>query len=84
MLGLEKAIVRVTTVSDNTARIQRLYDYGSFFKLSEETLTDKNQIDEFLNTLVAMGGHETRQWDYVDEDDFTPRHAVLYEYTVSF
>lgn len=81
MFGLEGTIVRVTvSLPDNTAKVQRLYDYGVSFKLQEERMTDPDQIARFIKLLKAQGGREIKQWTYIGDDDLLPHFAVLYEY----
>lgn len=81
MFGIEKTIVRMTvTIPDNTARIQRLYDYGAWFTLETEQMTDVEKIADFIQQLKAKGGREIKQWSYISDDDFLPRISVLYEY----
>lgn len=84
MFSVKKATVRLTIVNNSTATIQRLYDYGINFKLDEERLEDPEKITHFLETFKKCGGKETKRWKYVDEDDLLIRHAVLYEYEVTF
>lgn len=82
MFGIEKTIVRVIVdLPDNTARIQRLYDYGAWFKLQEETMTDATQIADFITRLKSHGGREVKQWNAINDDDLLPHFHILYEYT---
>lgn len=81
-MGIEKTIVRViVTTPDMTAKVQRLHDYGVWFELKEEKMTDRNKIEDFISELKARGGNEVKKWNYVDDDDLQPRSCVMYEYT---
>lgn len=81
MFGIEKTTVRVIiTLPDNTAKVQRLYDYETWFHLQEETMTDVSQIADFITALKAKGGHEVKHWSYISDDDLLPHFCVVYEY----
>ena len=57
--GIKKTIIRCTVkLPDNTARIQRLYDYGAWFQLDEEQLfnADKNFFNLFFAGIFASLG----------------------------
>lgn len=81
MFGLKKVTVRlIVTIPDNTATIQRLYDYGAWFQLHEERMTDPAKIADFITGLKAKGGQEIAHSDYISDDDFLPRTSIVYEY----
>lgn len=76
-----KTTVRVSVLlPDNIATIQRLYDYGTFFSLREELLTEAAEIADFINQLKAQGGKEIHQEDFISDDDMLPHFRVVYEY----
>jgi len=82
MFGIEKTTVRlIINLPAYTATVQRLYDYGAWFKLTEEQLRGAETITDFLLKLKAQGGKLIKQWDCMDDDDLQQHTMVLYEYT---
>lgn len=80
MFGVEKTTVKlIITLPEHVARVQRLYDYGIFFKLEEEIITDIEQITELLNGIKAKGGKLTKDWTFISDDDMTFHRGVVYE-----
>ena len=78
--GIEKTTVRLTVkIPDNYCRIQRLYDYGAWFSLNEEILTDADKITDFINKIKARGGKLIDQNEYLDDDDFQIKQSFTYE-----
>ena len=79
--GIQKTTVRFTVkLPDNTATIQRLYDYGTWFSLREERLSDVGAVLDFMEKMVAKGAKKISQNDFIDDDDFQPKTTVTYEY----
>ena len=66
--GIKKTIIRFTVkLPDNTARIQRLYDYGAWFSLEEELLTSVEDVLNFMEKMVARGAKRIDQNEFVDK-----------------
>lgn len=78
--GIEKTTIRFTVkLPDNTARIQRLYDYGAWFTLSEELLTDVSDVLDFMEKMVARGAKRIDQNEFMDDDDLQIKRTFTYE-----
>lgn len=78
--GIEKTTVRLTVIlPDNYARVQRLYDYGAWFKLAEETIHNVDKIADFINNIKARGGKLINQNEFIDDDDFKTKQSFTYE-----
>jgi hypothetical protein len=78
--GIEKTTVRLTVIlPDNYARVQRLYDYGAWFKLAEETIDNVDKIADFINNIKARGGKLIHQNEFIDDDDFKTKQSFTYE-----
>lgn len=76
-----KVTVRCTVIiPDNYARIQRLYDHGTFFMLDEEDMSDAEQIADFIEKLKARGGKMIETHDFMDDDDFNQKTSATFEY----
>lgn len=81
-IGIEKTTVRmITDILKGTAKVQRLYDYGAWFKLEEEELTEPEQVIDFLNQLMEKGGRMTKCWEHISDDDLKPRLTTVHECT---
>ena len=78
--GIEKTTIRFTVkIPDNTARIQRLHDYGAWFTLSEEVLTDVGEVLDFMEKMVARGAKRIDQNEFMDDDDLQMKQTFTYE-----
>lgn len=78
--GIEKTTIRFTVkLPDNTARIQRLYDYGAWFTLTEETLTDVSDVLDFMEKMVARGAKRIDHNEFMDDDDLQIKQTFTYE-----
>lgn len=74
-----KTTVRATViVPDCYCRIQRLHDYGKFFKLEEEVKTGDEAAD-FIEK-IAIVGNQIDVHDFIDDDDFQLKVSATYEY----
>lgn len=81
-IGIEKTTVRlITNILEGTAKVQRLYDYGAWFRLEEEELTTHEQVIDFLDKLFDKGGKMTKCWEYISDDDLKPRLTTVHECT---
>lgn len=78
--GIEKTTIRFTVkLPDNTARIQRLHDYGAWFSLHEERLTNVEDVLDFMEKMVARGAKRIDQNEFVDDDDLQLKQTFTYE-----
>lgn len=78
--GIEKTTIRLTVkLPDQTARIQRLYDYGAWFQIDEEVLTDVNKITDFINNITSQGGTMIDLNHFVDDDDLKEKFTYTFE-----
>lgn len=78
--GIEKTTIRFTVkLPDNTARIQRLYDYGAWFSLEEELLTSVEDVLDFMEKMVARGAKRIDKNEFVDDDDLQVKQTFTYE-----
>ena len=78
--GIEKTIIRFTVkLPDNTARIQRLYDYGAWFSIDEELLTNVEEVLDFMEKMVARGANRIDHNEFVDDDDLQMKQTFTYE-----
>ena len=78
--GIEKTTVRLTVkLPDNYGNIQRLYDYGSWFKLDEERITDVNRLADLIVDMKARGGKLIDTNEFIDDDDLKPKMTFTYE-----
>ena len=78
--GIKKTIIRFTVkLPDNTARIQRLYDYGAWFSLEEELLTSVEDVLNFMEKMVARGAKRIDKNEFVDDDDLQVKQTFTYE-----
>lgn len=74
-----KTTVRATVIiPDCYCRIQRLYDYGKFFKLEEEVKTGDDAAD-FIEKLAVVG-NQIDVHNFIDDDDFRLKISATYEY----
>ena len=78
--GIEKTTVRLTVIlPDNYARVQRLYDYGKWFDLTREIISDVDRIANFITDIKARGGKLIDQSEYISDDDLQPKQSFTYE-----
>lgn len=78
--GIQKTIVRCTVIlPDNYGRVQRLYDYGTWFDLNKEVISDVDKLADFINALQERGGKLISQNEYIDSDDFIAKQSFTYE-----
>lgn len=78
--GIEKTTVRLTVkLPDNYGNVQRLYDYGSWFRLEEERITDVEKLADFIMRLKARGGKLIDTNEFVDDDDLKWKQTFTYE-----
>lgn len=80
--GIEKTLVRCTVIiPDNYARIQRLHDYGTWFSLHEEIISDVNKVADFIEKMKVQGAKQIDQNEFIDDDDFKTKQSFTYELT---
>lgn len=78
--GIERITIRLTiTFPECSANIQRLYDYGAWFKLNEETITDTCKIAEMITHLKERGGRLISSNKFISDDDFQEKQTYTYE-----
>ena len=78
--GIQKTTIRFTVkLPDNTARIQRLHDYGSWFTLQEEELHTVEEVLDFMERMVARGAKRIDQNEFIDDDDLKLKQTFTYE-----
>lgn len=78
--GIQKTTIRFTVkLPDNTARIQRLHDYGVWFSLQEEELHTVEEVLDFMERMVARGAKRIDQNEFVDDDDLMIKQTFTYE-----
>ena len=78
--GIQKTTIRFTVkLPDNTARIQRLHDYGAWFSLQEEELHTVEEVLDFMERMVARGAKRIDQNEFVDDDDLMIKQTFTYE-----
>lgn len=78
--GIKKTIIRFTVkLPDNTASIQRLYDYGAWFSLEKEVLTSVEDVLDFMEKMVARGAKRIDKNEFVDDDDLQVKQTFTYE-----
>ncbi len=75
-----KTTVRATViVPDTYVTIQRLYDFGTSFKLEREIKTGHDAAD-FIEKLQAAGGKVIDLHQFIDDDDLKEKWCATYEY----
>ena len=78
--GIEKTTIRLTVkLPDNYGNVQRLYDYGPWFRLEEERITDVEKLADFLMKLKARGGKLIDSNEFIDDDDLQWKQTFTYE-----
>lgn len=81
--GIEKTTVRLMVkLPDNYGRVQRLYDYGAWFHLDEEVISDIDRLADFVTDIKARGGKLIDTNEFIDDDDLKPKMTFTYEVTV--
>lgn len=75
-----KTTVRATVIlPDGYVRIQRLYDYRTFFQLEHEVKTGHEAAD-FIELLLKKGGKLIESHEFIDDDDFKEKICAHFEY----
>ena len=75
-----KTTVRATVITPGTyTSIQRLYDFGTFFKLEKEVKTGALAAD-FIEQLLKQGGKMIEMHEFRDEDDLKVKVITTFEY----
>lgn len=75
-----KTTVRATVIlPDAYVTIQRLHDYGTFFKLEKEIKTGHDAAD-FIDKLRAAGGKMIEAHEFIDDDDMKEKLCATFEY----
>ena len=75
-----KTTVRASVIiPDCNLTIQRLYDDGKFFRLERETKTGGDAA-EFIENLLATGGHMIEAHEFIDDDDLKTKLSATFEY----
>lgn len=78
--GIEKTTIRCTVkLPDNTARVQRLYDYGAWFRLHEEQLFNADKIADLISHIKLNGGKMIDQNEFIDDDDLKEKQTFTFE-----
>lgn len=78
--GIEKTTIRFTVkLPDNTARIQRLHDYGAWFHLETEELHTVEEVLDFMERMVDRGAKRIDQNEFIDDDDLKLKQTFTYE-----
>ena len=78
--GIEKTTVRLTVkLPDNYGNVQRLYDYGAWFRLEEERITNVDKLADFIMRLKARGGKLIDTNEFIDDDDLQWKQTFTYE-----
>lgn len=81
MAGIIKTTVRCTVIlPDNYGRVQRLHDYGTFFNLEREVITDVDKLADLVTELQRRGGKLIAHREYIDDDDLKEKQSFTYEY----
>lgn len=81
MAGILKTTVRCTVIlPDNYGRVQRLHDYGTFFDLEREIITDVDKLADLVTELQRQGGKLIAHHEYIDDDDLKEKQSFTYEY----
>lgn len=81
MCGLEKTTVRlIVSLPENIGRIQRLYDYGISWTIEEETITDVEELLDFVKKMKSLGAKMIHHGKYISDDDLQVHESVVYEY----
>lgn len=78
--GIKKTTIRCTVkLPDNTARVQRLYDYGAWFDLNEEQLFNADKIADLISYIKLNGGKMIDQNEFIDDDDLKEKQTFTFE-----
>lgn len=78
--GIKKLTMRLTVkLPDNYAEVQRLYDYGAWFRLQGERITDIDRITKFIKYIKDNGGRQIDENIFIDDDDLKEKHTFTYE-----
>lgn len=78
--GIQKTTIRCTVkLPDNSARVQRLYDYGVWFHLDEEQLFNADTIADLISYIKLNGGKMIDQNEFIDDDDLKEKQTFTFE-----
>lgn len=78
--GIEKTTIRCTVkLPDNTAQVQRLYDYGTWFDLNEEQLFNADKIADLISYIKLNGGKMIDQNEFINDDDLKMKQTFTFE-----
>ena len=78
--GIEKLTMRLTVIlPDNYSNVQRLYDYGAWFRLQRERVTDLDRITHLIEYIKNNGGRQSDENIFIDDDDLQEKHSFTYE-----
>jgi len=78
--GIEKTIIRLTVkLPDNYGTVQRLHDYGTWFTLDHEIISDVEKLAGFVERMKARGAKLIDQNEFIDDDDLKLKHTFTYE-----
>ena len=78
--GIKKTTIRLTVkLPDNYGRVQRLHDYGAWFDLDEERITDVEKLADFLVRMQSRGAKLIDQNEFIDDDDLKLKQTFTYE-----
>ena len=78
--GIEETTIRcMVTLPDNTARVQRLYDYGAWFRLEDEQLFDADKIADLISYIKLNGGKKIDENEFIDDDDLKEKQSFTFE-----
>lgn len=78
--GIQKTTIRCTVkLPDNTARVQRLYDYGAWLHLDEEQLFNVDTIADLISYIKLNGGKMIDQNEFIDDDDLKEKQTFTFE-----
>lgn len=78
--GIEKTTIRCSVkLPDNVARVQRLYDYGAWFKLEDEQLFDADKIADLISYIKLNGGKKIDENEFIDDDDLKEKQTFTFE-----
>ena len=78
--GIQKTTIRCTVkLPDNSARVQRLYDYGAWSQLEEEQMFNADKIADLISYIKLNGGKMIDQNEFIDDDDLKEKQTFTFE-----
>lgn len=82
--GIKKTTIRLTVKTpDNYAHLQQLYDYGAWFKLQRELVTDPDRITQLIEYIKSNGGRQIDENVFIDDDDLKEKQTLTYEVVIN-